>query len=348
MTKYLHLIKENPEEFKKIFKEKYNGELIYLSETGSVLHGTNSNKSDQDYKGIYIPSLENLIQQNMKTLQFKTNEEKNNNQDIDLDLFPLFSFIDKTKKMESNNTELLFSMFANKIIIETECSKEIKRNYKYLISYDIRQFTGFAMSMAYRYSDKGDRLREVYALKDFFEKEMKDLSKNQKKKIAISKLNLEEFTKDKEYINIIEFQGGDNTKALYLEVLNSKFILSNKIGHTYNRIVDILSSFGARAEKAKESGGLDRKAFSHALRAILQAKEILETGFLKYPLTYAAQVKKLKFDTTLTKDDLTNIIEEEFQDLLNLNPSIEFHDNTVAEELKVSIFKKSLSKELVF
>jgi len=135
--------------------------------------------------------------------------------------------------------------------------------------------------------------------------------------------------------------------GMYLQVLNSYYIMGNKLEHTYKGVKSRLNTFGKRAEKAKDSEGIDTKAFSHALRAILQSKELLTTGHIVFPLTYAPRLKEMKYSKTMTKLDLSNIIEEEYQDLLVLTQSNNVilpkaADMNELDKLKVKIYKMFL------
>lgn len=59
---------------------------------GSHLYGTNTEKSDTDYKGIFLPSIEDyLLQKVQKTITQNTGDgkSKNSNTDIDDQLFSL-------------------------------------------------------------------------------------------------------------------------------------------------------------------------------------------------------------------------------------------------------------------
>ena len=344
---------ENPKEtipkFTKDFEQKVPGaKVIYITETGSVLHGTNSDSSDSDYKGIYIPSLESIILNNYySVVNIKTNQEdtKNGADDIDMELYSIFTFFEKAGSMESNNIEILFSMFSSKILLETEESRMIKDNKDMFLSSNVEQFIGFAMSMAYRYSEKGDRLREVYELEQYFKENMKGMSKQKIKTTPIRDLtDLEEFVKDKEYLDIVEKEAADKKMALYLQVLNSYYILGAKIGHVYNGVAGRLTSFGKRAEKAKDSDGIDNKAFAHALRAILQSTELLTTKNIVFPLTYAKRLKDMKYSTTMTRKELSDIIEEEYEELIKLKDSDKVIlpakiDSEKLDKLKVEIYK---------
>ena len=45
----------------KQLKPLINGKLIYLSQYGSHLYGLNTENSDLDFRGVYVPTLEDII-----------------------------------------------------------------------------------------------------------------------------------------------------------------------------------------------------------------------------------------------------------------------------------------------
>ena len=348
-------VNETMKDFTAHFEKELPGsKVIYMTETGSVLHGTNSESSDSDYKGIYIPSLESIIRNDFSpVISIKTNEDKGSNgaDDIDVELFSLQEFCKLAGKMESNTIEILFSMNSNKVIVETEESLMIKEKQDIFVSQNIDQFIGFAMSMAYRYSEKGDRLKEVQDLYDFF-KNM-NLSKTAMKTTPISKFEKEikEFCKGKEYVSYIVAEKSNKNEGQYIKILNKMYIESVKVGYLLKGLEARLNSFGKRAEKAKESDGIDYKAFAHAIRAIRQARDILLDGKLVYPIPYAEDLKTIKYSKILTKLELSNQVEEEYQDLLDLRESdtSKTQKNPVfykIEDLKVGIYNYFIEKQI--
>ena len=49
------------DEIIKQLKPLINGKLIYLSQYGSHLYGLNTENSDLDFRGVYIPTFEDII-----------------------------------------------------------------------------------------------------------------------------------------------------------------------------------------------------------------------------------------------------------------------------------------------
>ena len=54
------------DEIERQIKSKINGKLIYLSQYGSHLYGLNTENSDLDFRGVYIPNLDDIILHKVK------------------------------------------------------------------------------------------------------------------------------------------------------------------------------------------------------------------------------------------------------------------------------------------
>ena len=66
--------------------------LLYLTEFGSRLYGTNTPESDYDFHGIYLPSMQDmLLQKKAPHVHFSTGdkENKNTSEDCDIQLWSL-------------------------------------------------------------------------------------------------------------------------------------------------------------------------------------------------------------------------------------------------------------------
>jgi len=336
------------------FAEQYPGaKLIYLTETGSVLHGTNSNLSDMDIKGLYIPNIESFVtNQKVKVLNLGKEkrsdiQEKNTNNDIDLEVYPVNDFLDSlSNKMETNAVEIIFSMFANKVLLETPDSIILKENYKSFLYSSTEALTRFAISQAIKYSVKGDRLNELDELIQFF-KDF-DFSRTQRSKLRLNDIEtLNKAVANKVHICFTEIVNKEGVTEVYLQVLNRKMIMSSKVGYFMKFIDQIRDTYGARAEKAKNAKGVDFKAFAHAIRAIRQAKELTLTGFLNFPLYCADELKDIKYNNKYNIEELFSLMESEdlkLQELSNSSVLPDYPDFPKINEIKVSMYSDILNK----
>jgi hypothetical protein len=292
-------------QFVEDIEARYQCKVLYITKVGSVLHGTSSTESDVDYSAIVMPSIRSLVLGHpFKTISVVTDT-------VDITLSPLENFLTNLTKMEANSVELLFSMFANHVVYQTPEVDILKQDCPGTITANVKRFTGFAMNMAFRYSQKGHRLQEVEELYDFLVDRSNQLSKSKRKTATIDSIGIEEFSVGKKYINIVELESPDGSVATYLKLINAHYILSSKINYVLSATKQLMQMFGTRSHEAKENKGVDRKAFSHALRAILQAKELISTGRLTFPVPEVDRIRGVKFGNH-SNEELTNMIEEEF------------------------------------
>lgn len=327
----------------EILKSEYPGyKLIYLTVTGSKLFGLDTASSDTDYMGIFIPSKEAFVlKEDIDEICLDTNpENKNSKDDLDIKLFSLEKFLNLlTLKGDGGAFDILFSMFSNKVIYETKESLILKSRYKDIICNKAEGFVGFAYKQASKYSVKGDRLQ---TLEDVI-KTITDLDLSKKTKIKEAYPTLKEKFKDN-YLVCFRFIEGEGE---YISVLNRMQVENATVSHYLSFLDGLKSTFGSRAQKAKDANGLDYKAFSHAIRATVEAKELITTGFITLPLKEAdrAFIKDVKIGKYKDIKYLSNLMDERVDELLLLKKDSILPnqvDQNIIREIKVEIYKLSI------
>lgn len=328
----LEVIKVN---FERLYPK---ARIIYMTETGSGLHGTsashwnelNSDKSDKssdfDVKGIYLPSIETIISGKkwaQKTIEIHSNaEDKNSEEDIDVTLIPLNSFIELVStKMEANSLEILFSMFSGgRTLLRTPKSKLIEQYHKELLFNRTEALTKFAVSMASKYSDKGRRVIELDETINFLNGYMKrnDIGRRGRKKRTLDEIPKEEwdeFLDGKEYVLVQELAQRDTDKMKkYLTVVGRSFIFDASFEYIVTEVNRVRAGYGNRAsgvaDKSKDEDYIDKKAYAHAFRALYQAIELVETGKLVFPLSSAEELMRVKYGEGNSREELSQRLED--------------------------------------
>ena len=72
--------------------EKQDRQLLVVMKFGSHLYGTNTSKSDLDYKGVFIPSKKEVFLNEIEhTINYSSgnNESKNSSDDLDIELYSI-------------------------------------------------------------------------------------------------------------------------------------------------------------------------------------------------------------------------------------------------------------------
>lgn len=137
------------------FNDQRIGSLIYLSLTGSCLHGTECPTSDVDVKGIFVPTVDSLILH--EGLTHYSDSFLQNGKLHEFKLLSVQEFVSKITKMECNAVELLFSMYAGKVIVSGPISKFLGEQSKKLLSKNVNSFIGMAKAELSRYENKKQR-----------------------------------------------------------------------------------------------------------------------------------------------------------------------------------------------
>ncbi len=269
----------------KKFCQEGGHKLLYLVKFGSHLYGTDTEDSDLDIYGVFVPSVESLaLQRSPKALQMSSGDKdgKNTKDDFDLTLYSLqYWLLNKVRTMEINALDLLFSSSNEACVIFKDPAMDaIFDNKDRLLTF------GETDNLAYvRYAH---RQSKKYGLKGTMVGVLKRISE------YLDTIRLEDYPRLVDVApNIIQVLGGPSDRVhseskdgLDFLVVNGKMHqhttsiieFKTRIKHDYER-------YGARARQAERNEGIDWKACSHALRAVYQMSELFGTGDIKFPLS---------------------------------------------------------------
>lgn len=314
---------------------KDHGTVIYLTEYGSKLYGTNSENSDSDFKGLFVPSLESLIlKTDKKTVSFTTGSDfsKNSKSDIDIQLWSIQYWCELLAKGDTNAIDLLFSLYSkdnNYRYVSDKFRNSISKEncIKFIDLKSNKAFVSYAYAQASKYGLKGSRMG---VLKEIIR--------------TLSEVDVHRDIKAGNYFDtILCFHKNDslcfekymnNTRFLY--ILGKGYSESISIYEMYSRLVNEYNKYGERAKLAEMNEGVDWKAVSHAFRCCYQIEELLDTGFLQYPLKDAEFLKQIKYgklDWKILDPMLFNEISKIENKLLNVESNydemIELHKSFI-------------------
>ena len=313
--------------------------ILFESIVGSKLYGTDSEKSDTDIKGIFLPKIEDLILcKAPKHYILNTNKSgSNTKEDIDKTYYSLQYFLELLSKGETNAMDLLFAFTNNNCILH--CDNFWKNNWndiiKNCITTNVCSYLSYCKSQSLRYSIKGDKLNNFNAFRDFLDNKtghvllkdallinnvirFEDIEVNEhsteyyKGTKLIGKRNKIEGTKfgDHVYVLIAE------NKELYFMISDIKFQMNGTINENKGSLFKTLKSYGKRSENAANDHGADYKALSHAVRVLFQAEELLTTGKITFPLKgdNLQLVRDIKFrKTNMTFEEIVDFIEKKLK-----------------------------------
>lgn len=283
--------------FKQFKQQHPDYSIVYLTHYGSTLYGTNSESSDLDIKGIFVPSLKDVLLK--KDPDHWTNNSNNTNtkngaEDVDCQLFSIYKFFYLLMKGETGAVDILFSMFRNDTILyeNKEFANICRDNHNLLISKRLDSFKGYALGQAKKYGVKGDRYNELLTILS----ELNSMNLDKEAKLGSVFDKIKQLLANNNYkhsLFVLELAGDKQSKIEYLEVLGRKFSGSVTVGYFIDRLEEVSKGYGNRSEQALN--GVDKKALSHSLRIIRECEDLVDKGFIKFPLEYADEVKDIKY-----------------------------------------------------
>jgi len=265
--------------------EKIVGEhnIIFLTKFGSHLYGTDTPESDTDYKGVYLPTIEQVILGKYpKLLKFDSNRsnEKNTKEDIDCEIYSLHYFLELASKGETVALDMLHSR-ANNIIFNSSIWTELYINRSKFYTKNMKAFLGYCLQQAAKYGLKGSRIASAKVLVKF----------------------LNNFDPDSKLKDVWDEMPTDNNMLYMLtepgEIRTFNFCGKQiqetvKVSYALDIVNRFINQYGERAKQAERDEGVDWKAMSHAIRAAFQLQEIYITGDLFFPLLDKEFLKKVK------------------------------------------------------
>ena len=258
-------------------------DLLFKTKFGSHLYGLNTPSSDTDYKGIYMPTLSQLLLGTWpKSIRTSTGtaHTKNTSEDIDEEYYALPYFI---KLAVEGDTTALDMLHANKdsTLVSSPIWEELKSKRKEFYSRDMKALVGYAMHQAAKYGMKGTRLAT-----------MQDMLN--KSKHLVGKLrDVVHLLPQNEYCKVV-LEPENAKQQPYYEVCGKKFLLNTQVQDLQFLMQEQLDKYGERARLAQANEGVDWKALSHALRVAYQMKSVYEDGDFEYPLKQSHFLRLVK------------------------------------------------------
>lgn len=275
---------------------------------GSHLFGTQTEQSDMDYKGIYIPDKKDIylgkVEDTYQIKRSKEHGEKNTKDDVDVEFYSLKKYIQMLNEGQTVALELLFT--PDDKIIEADPSWYSLREYwkSIFLNKKTTAFVGYCKTQADKYGVKGSRMaaikKAIEALNNFPIKGKLDLIWSE----------LQDYLYGVEFVEFGE-QETKHGMIPYMKVCESMYQDNQSWENAYKALKTKYDVYGARAQQAERNEGIDWKALSHAYRVCCQAIELLRDHKLTLPLK--------ENDLKMVKNVKLGLVPfKEFQPLLEL------------------------------
>jgi hypothetical protein len=327
--------------------------LIMKAVAGSHLYGTDTPASDRDWKGVALPTWEQValgqIPKQMAHLSTNSSSSKNSAEDVDVEIFSIHEFI----KLALQGQTVAFDMLHTPVEYQTVRSQiwdDLIANRHHFYSRNIHAFIGYARGQATKYGVKGSRLNDAKAVMEWLIEQT--LTKHHSARIL--ECDLKTFPVGEHirwhvgaYVPVLPPQENDVRQFSgtdMVEVCSRKILLNSSLGYAYDMVKIWHDSYGERAKKAATDGGVDWKAISHAFRVTYEAKELFEIGTITFPRPERAfllniKLGKMRYDHIGPMlDDLIDEVEK-LRDttLLPVSPNKEFWDEWLINVIKHSV-----------
>lgn len=273
---------------------------LFECQFGSHLYGTNTPESDVDIKGVYQATLSDVIldkvENTYSTSTKHSTDHKNTKDDKDLEYKELRYFLKEASQGQTYALDMLFCP-PEKALVTSSLWQEIQQNRLKIITKQCKPILGYIHQQCAKYAVKGSRLDAL-----------QDVIKWASEKPLESKIleHLDDFPErfkevdgettyfSKRRWEIDSKRNGQAYTDVMINVLGMCFQYGAKIKYILPVLQKRYEEFGNRAFLAQKNQGVDWKAVSHAVRLILQAKELAQTGSITFPLIEKDFVLKIK------------------------------------------------------
>lgn len=287
--------------------------IIFKAKVGSHLHGTATEKSDDDFLGVFIPSQKDLLGLQNRPSEWSENVKvstsaRNQQGDTDCKYLALYEFFNQAAKGQSQALELLFIPEANIVTKTVEWDTILANKELFITQKGILPIIGFAVAQMNKATIKGSNLNKINALivacderiavndgreaivscvewpGDFFEGEPGGPN------AGLFGLPVRIFTNLNGY-KMIEIAGRDYDIGLSIK--------------RFRHSLDILEKkYGSRVRLAAQMT-YDFKSLTHAFRLISQAEEFIQNGTITFPrpdVNFLLKVKQGLYEGNVSEE----------------------------------------------
>ena len=268
--------------------------IIFLTRFGSHLYGTSTEQSDQDFKGVFIPTIEECILGKVpKQISFKSNKptgkeaSKNSSEDTDIELYSLQYFLKLLQKGDTGALDMLHAPIGNSSIVlrKTDIWGFLHANREDFYTTNLSAFIGYCRNQAAKYGIKGSRLNDAKKVLDFLRPYRADA--------RLSKIW--DVLPEGEHIHKIGVDTSDGSPDYrFYQVCGKKIQETVTVEYARGIIDRFYEAYGKRAQLAAENKGIDWKAISHALRCAYEMEAIYRNGDITFPLPQADYLLAVK------------------------------------------------------
>lgn len=298
-----------------------NFDCIYIGIHGSHLYGLNREGSDIDIKAVYMPSKHDILRGHA----IKTYNYKNDEFDIEVEIKSISSFLRSAESCDTNCIDLLHAP-EEMALKTTEIWGSLKYYRSGMYAKNMRGIVGYIKTHSKKYTNKIDRLKEMTDL-------LMHINLSEKSNLqTVKDLSTCEGFKKQKYKYIKPVNSVKEGEQQYLEVCGKKYIFTWGISQLKLALENEIARYGKRSNDGVGKG-LDTKSLSHALRVLVQLKEIITTKDLTFPLKEAEYVKAVKMGEITDVVEVLNKIDTVYDECMELLAASNFPEDVDITEM---------------
>ena len=325
-----------------------NRKLIFLIKAGSHFFNLNSPTSDTDYRGIYMPSLEEFYNGESrrrfferKTLEGNKTGVRNTRDDTDLYLFSYTFFLDLLKRGDFNCMEMLHAP-EDKIIINSPEMEYLSDIRQAILVNDISAFLGFIKKEYRRYGININHYKIQENFANFLRKyppytRLKDIW-----------TDIKEYSKNDPQIIFTTSLTGNNNRVPTVKIAQRFYQNTVKTSYVVDAIDNRLKRYGHR-QKNMAKHGVEFKGLYHALRLIYEANDLFDHGEFKIPFEKGRlnTLKSIK-EGIMKQDDVFELIDSEIDKLYNREKEIKTNRPNIERRVDRLLFNLIGQKKIEY
>lgn len=310
--------------------------IIYKTQFGSHIYGTNLPTSDTDFKAVVLPSADDILLQRVLESDHDSTKidsnARNTSDDVDVEIFTLQQYLKLLMEGQTVALDMLFtpSSFHSE---NNETWKMIVDNKEKFFSKKCKAFVGYCRKQAGKYGIKGSRVSAVRTAIEALDKYKDPLYR-----LGDVIEELSDKLENEEHIGFPVEIDKRKIESKYFEVCGRKFQMGIYVSEAKSRLQKIFGEYGQRALLAEQNNGVDWKALMHAVRVCSTAVEFMQTRQITLPRPDALLLLQIR-KGELPYSQVAEIIEQGVEAVekasalssLPNEPDYEFADNLVKE-----------------
>lgn len=295
---------------------------------GSFLYGTDCDGSDQDFKSIYFPSLENLLLgKRLEVYKSRVDAEGNNvpptspmpDNGVENEYISVQTFVKDFLGGQTYAQELAYAVIGKyKDEVSPFAYNFVSDMVSQFKNAEVMAMVGFARKAVFDYSKRAERMNSAVSLRNSL-CVLKDKILESQKVSGHTQLRLDSLFEGKPILD----WAAEETGLQIGEINNNKIMRSLEMnGRSYGESSDLITLINALNKQIDKYGvrvsiaadvDVDYKSISHAIRVYQQSIELLETGTITFPRPNAAfllSVKQGKEDPEVVTKLLNDLDEQ--------------------------------------